>query len=1011
MGKKAEEYKKQNAIKAAGAKADAAAQESIKKILDAQLIVKNSMADATNKAVQRAQKLADIESAHSVILTNMASNASKLSELKDKKLQSQVRINDLSNANLASEQALYNASNKQKMIHDQNYQTGLLMAETKDGIVDAEEAILKIIRDKKKLEDPLYKAKQDELDILKKKEAYEDKAKENSEKIKGFFQDIAAAAADPSIAMGVFSAVMLKNATEFASTMGDVGGDMGLSRDQSMQMAGDLGVASIKAFAFGISAKEIGEAFAGVSDQMGSMTPEMVGMAENAAHMAKRLKLSGAEAGKLFALTHMIEGGTAETAEASLKTVENLARGANVPIGKVMKDVANSADLIADYGFDNVEALGKAAVEAAKMGTSLDQMAKTADKLMDLDSARNDAMQLSVLLGRQVNVDKAQQLIYNGDLEGGYKEMLNQLGGIDAFNKMDYYQKKKAAELMGLSTGDLQKQLNLAAGLTETGEKQAEGWAKTAGFLSDGWGFAQKNAETIVATMALTKSLGNLKVVQWAKEKAHMLWKKAFGGGSKVAEAAAGPMKADGTPDMRFKANKMLKPKAPKAPKLPGKSPKVAGPMGDADKMGKGGKQGIGAKMKDLAEGLREMGKGTFKGILAMALAGPALIVALPSIPFLLFMGKATLSNIGENMRQLAAGLKEMGQNTFMGIAAMALAGPAMLLSIPAIPFLLFFGLIPLSMLETNFSGLSKGLQSMNKALVGASVLGLSAIALTVAILAIPFLAFMAIPGIGMMIQMSFQGLAAGLQAFGNPGTAVYVLIGIALLGLLGIAMIPFAYALSLLTPLVQAFGEIIIGVFQAIPPIISAVATGIGELMGVITLKGILLLGLLGIGMASFGVGMMLATPGLVVLQYIGAPALASLMSSLQLLQGGNYGEQLIQIAAGMGAMGLAGVAMLFGAPGFIAMSYGLVVFAGALMLIAPLLPVIEKLAQLGIIGDVSVGEGGDKKGGGGDDDENVVVAKLDELISLIRGGGKVVMDGREVGKVIQLASGPLGS
>ena len=37
-----------------------------------------------------------------------------------------------------------------------------------------------------------------------------------------------------------------------------------------------------------------------------------------------------------------------------------------VPIGAVMSDVANSADLIAQYGYDNVEALGKAAVEAAE---------------------------------------------------------------------------------------------------------------------------------------------------------------------------------------------------------------------------------------------------------------------------------------------------------------------------------------------------------------------------------------------------------------------------------------------------------------------------------------------------------------------------------------------------------------------------------------------------------------------------------------------------------------------
>ena len=40
--------------------------------------------------------------------------------------------------------------------------------------------------------------------------------------------------------------------------------------------------------------------------------------------------------------------------------------------------------------------------------------------------------------------------------------------------------------------------------------------------------------------------------------------------------------------------------------------------------------------------------------------------------------------------------------------------------------------------------------------------------------------------------------------------------------------MIPFAFSLRLLTPLVEAFGVIFIGVFNALPPIIEAVAAGI---------------------------------------------------------------------------------------------------------------------------------------------------------------------------------------
>jgi len=77
---------------------------------------------------------------------------------------------------------------------------------------------------------------------------------------------------------------------------------------------------------------------------------------------------------------------------------------------------------------------------------------------------------------------------------------------------------------------------------------------------------------------------------------------------------------------------------------------------------------------------------------------------------------------------------------------------------------------------------------------------------------------------------------------------------------------------------------------------------------------------------------------------------------------------------------------------------------------LIKPLLPVVEKLAQLGLIGDMegaAGAKGGEDEGGG----ENEVVAKLDEMISILKKGGKVIIDGKVAGKVVNMASGPVGT
>ena len=253
----------------------------------------------------------------------------------------------------------------------------------------------------------------------------------------------------------------------------------------------------------------------------------------------------------------------------------------------------------------------------------------------------------------------------------------------------------------------------------------------------------------------------------------------------------------------------------------------------------------------------------------------------------------------GGGLKSLAEGLKSMGDGkVFAGIGAVALAGPAFIVALPSIPFLLFMGKVKLKALEGNFTGLGKGLAQMPQGALGALTMLIAAPALALGMLAIPFLTFMSIPAIGPIIQTNFTALAAGLAAFGNPATALFVLIGIGLLAALGLAMIPFAYSLSLLSPLVESFGNIIVGVFGAIPPIITAVANGFATIFSAISMDNIgalLLLGpaLMGVAAGLGAVGL-LGIPGMLVLTGLSAiaPSLIQMATSLGGLFGGD-GEE----------------------------------------------------------------------------------------------------------------------
>ena len=66
-------------------------------------------------------------------------------------------------------------------------------------------------------------------------------------------------------------------------------------------------------------------------------------------------------------------------------------------------------------------------------------------------------MEASLLLGRQINLDKARQLALSGDQEGVMKEILKAVGGEAEFNRMNVIQRKKLAESVGVNVEQLSR--------------------------------------------------------------------------------------------------------------------------------------------------------------------------------------------------------------------------------------------------------------------------------------------------------------------------------------------------------------------------------------------------------------------------------------------------------------------------------------------------------------------------------------------------------------------------
>jgi len=178
------------------------------------------------------------------------------------------------------------------------------------------------------------------------------------------------------------------------------------------------------------------------------------------------------EAAKVQAQMMQINGMSEQAAANAQDFTAQLALSEGVAPGAVMKDIAKSAGVANKYFFGNTKALGKAAVEAQKMGMSLEDMAKTSESLLNIEESLTNQYQLSAMIGRQVNLDKARQLAAEGKIAEAAKETLKQLGGIQEFEKASTFEKERMAAAAGMSVEQLGKSFAIQEKMTNATEEE-----------------------------------------------------------------------------------------------------------------------------------------------------------------------------------------------------------------------------------------------------------------------------------------------------------------------------------------------------------------------------------------------------------------------------------------------------------------------------------------------------------------------------------------------------------
>jgi len=242
--------------------------------------------------------------------------------------------------------------------------------------------------------------------------------------------------------------------------------------DNAQELTKELGISASQARNMAFSWDSVGASIFGLSEELKNsrMAAEDVfdsvsaaadsGLVREMTYLNQQLGVSAADSAEL-ANTFMNLGGLSRQAAVEMQgSVGALAEMNDVAPGQILADMAQNSEMLAKFSDGTAEGMARAAIQAKKMGIELSKVGKVMDGLLDLESSITGEMEASVLIGRDINLDRARQLALNNDIEGAMNAVIDQLGSEEEFNKMNAIQRSALADSIGVGVEDLANMVN-----------------------------------------------------------------------------------------------------------------------------------------------------------------------------------------------------------------------------------------------------------------------------------------------------------------------------------------------------------------------------------------------------------------------------------------------------------------------------------------------------------------------------------------------------------------------
>ena len=274
-----------------------------------------------------------------------------------------------------------------------------------------------------------------------------------------FGKSLDAVVANPMVALIAGVGMLLNHFKGLVSDAMELRKELGVTAFTAMALQHSISGVAREFSMLGVSSEDVATAAGTIADEFGGISKVTRETLRGVVGLSAEFGISGDNAAKLLKQMEGINGASLESNINLLESAASLAKANGVAPADVLNDVAESTEMFAKFAKDGGKNVLEAAINAKKLGINMATVEKMVDSIMDIENSIAAEMEASVLLGRQINLNKAREAFLAGDIAGGQQEIVKQLGSSAEFNEMNYYQRQALAKSLGVEVAELSKMI------------------------------------------------------------------------------------------------------------------------------------------------------------------------------------------------------------------------------------------------------------------------------------------------------------------------------------------------------------------------------------------------------------------------------------------------------------------------------------------------------------------------------------------------------------------------